>query len=127
MRTRVRRALCFDSFEAWRDSLLRSGGWEGPKEPDPDTPPLLRVLPSTPGTRQFPFWSKHLQRAGTGQYPVLPDMRCPVFNELRGAGGRVPRKVPGFMRRVEVPEFPSSEQQLGGRRRRFCQQRLGWV
>jgi len=70
MRTRVRRALCFDSFEAWRDSLLRSGGWEGPKEPDPDTPPLLRVLPSTGGTRQFLLQPKHLQSAATGQYLV---------------------------------------------------------
>jgi hypothetical protein len=44
-----------------QESLLRSGGGEGPKEPDPDTPPLLRVLPSTAGTCQFLFRNKELR------------------------------------------------------------------
>ena len=33
----------YGQVAAGQDSLLRSGGWEGTKEPDPDTPPLGRV------------------------------------------------------------------------------------
>ena len=40
----------------------------GPKEQDPDTPPLTRVLPGTGGPRQYLHRMKDLQASSTGQY-----------------------------------------------------------
>ncbi len=60
MRTRLRRAMLPGRFDAGQDALLRSGGGWGPKELDPDTPPLIRVLPSTGGARQYLFRNKEL-------------------------------------------------------------------
>ena len=70
------------SFGGGWKALLRSGDVRGPKEPDPDTPPLVRVLPSTGDICQYPFRRNHLRRSGTSQYSAHADMRNCVFSEL---------------------------------------------
>ena len=64
-------------------SLLRSGGRRGPKEPDPDTPPLMRVLPGTGGTGQYLFENKHLPEVRTGEYSARSNTHSRDFNNMR--------------------------------------------